>query len=403
MSADRAPLIYIVVGEPSGDQLGALLVRALRSETGNHIRFAGLAGTRMESEGLTSLFPISELALMGLEILPRLPKLMRRIDETVRDIRAAAPDALVTIDAQGFSKRIGKALKGAPFPIVQYVAPTVWAWKPWRAATISQYLAHLLTIFPFEAPFFDRHGLPNTFVGHPAAESAGSMGKRHAMRERLGIGQDDLVLCALPGSRRGEIRRHMPIFAATLALLKAQFPNLRCLVPTVPLVADAVADAVKAWPFRADILRDPRDKLDAFAAADVALAASGTVTSETAFARLPTVVMYRISPVVAPIAKALLKSRTIRFASAVNIVVDREVMPEFIQFACKPPLLAGAVSRLLADPAARQGQIAAVADSLRLLSVVGARPSQVAARTVLRVIGEWKTGRGNIEKQDHRL
>jgi lipid-A-disaccharide synthase len=392
-AAAPPPLIYIVVGEPSGDQLGALLVRALRAESGGRVRFAGLAGERMKDEGLGTLFPISELALMGLEIVPRLPRLLRRIDETVRDIRARAPAALVTIDAQGFSKRIGKALRGSPFPIIQYVAPTVWAWKPWRARTVARYLAHLLTIFPFEAPFFDRHGLASTFVGHPAAEGAGHGGDRRRLRERLGISQDALVLCALPGSRRGEVRRHLPIFGATLALLKRRFPELHCILPTVPAVADAVAEAARRWPIPTSVLRDPRDKPDAFAAADVALAASGTVTSEAAFARLATIVMYRISPPAAAIAHAFQKVSRIKYASAVNLVVDREVLPEFIQYTCKPPLLAAAVGRLLADPAARQEQIRGVEESLRLLSVGDAKPSRVAAATILRIIAEWEAKR----------
>jgi len=393
MSGD-GPLIYLTAGEPSGDQLGAYLIQALREETGGRVRFAGIGGARMEAEGMASLFPMSELALMGLEVVPRLPALLRRIRETVADIRARRPDALITIDAQGFSKRIGWKLKGAPFPIIQYVAPTVWAWKPWRARTISRYLTHLLTIFPFEAAFFDRYGLANTFVGHLAAEQAGRPADGAGLRRRLGIAPGATVLCALPGSRRGEMRRLLPIFAETIGLLKARFPELVCLVPTVPTVADTVEAAARTWAAPAHVLREQSAKYDAFAAATTALAASGTVTSETAFAGLPTVVMYRINNVAGEIARYLLKSKWIRFASAVNLVADREIMPEFIQDRCKPALLAEAVTRLLADPAARAEQLAGMREAVQLLSVGGARPSRIAARTILDIVAQWRKTHG---------
>jgi lipid-A-disaccharide synthase len=330
---------------------------------------------------------MSELALMGLEVVPRLPRLLGRIRETAADIRARRPDALVTIDAQGFSKRIGLKLKRAPFPIIQYVAPTVWAWKPWRARTVARYLTHLLTIFPFEASFFDRYGLRNTFVGHVAAEQAG-------LRARLGIAPGATVLCALPGSRRGEVRRFLPIFAETIALLKTRFPDLVCLVPTVPTVAGVVEAAAKAWAVPAHVLREAQAKYDAFAASTVALAASGTVTSECAFAALPTVVMYRISAAAGEIARYFLKSKWIRFASAVNLVLDREVLPEFIQDRCKPALLAAAVERLVRDPAARAEQLAGLREAVQLLSVGGERPSRIAARTILDVIAQWRKTHG---------
>lgn len=391
----QGPLIYLTAGEPSGDQIGAYLMQALREATGGAVRFAGVGGARMEAEGLRSLFPMSELALMGLEILPRLPGLLRRIRETAADIRARRPDVLVTIDAQGFSKRIGRKLAGAPFPIVQYVAPTVWAWKPWRARTIAGYLQHLLTIFPFEAQFFDKYGLANTFVGHLAAERTHRATDGPGLRARLGIAADATVLCVLPGSRGGEVRRHVPLMRETVALLTSRFPSLVCLVPTVPNVADRVEAGLQDWPAPFRVLRDPGVKYDAFAASDAALAASGTVTSETSFAGLPTVVMYRINPVAAEIVRYLFKTKWIKFASAVNLVVDREVLPEFIQDRCKPALLAEAVARLLSDPEARAAQLAGMAEARDLLSVGGERPSRIAARAILDVIAQWRKTHGS--------
>jgi lipid-A-disaccharide synthase len=398
MSAS-GPLIYVTAGEPSGDLLGANLMQALKEATGGAVRFAGIGGERMQAEGLATLFPMSELSLMGFEVVPKLPKLFARIRETVGDIRARRPDALVTIDAQGFSKRIGKKLRGAPFPIIQYVAPTVWAWKPWRARTVARYLTHLLTIFPFEARFFDRFGLPNTFVGHLAAERAGRAAgyapEGAALRARLGIAPGAPVLCALPGSRRGEIRRHVELFGETVAQLARRLPGLVCLAPTVPAVADRVEAAARQWAVPVHVLRDPAQKYAAFAAANVALAASGTVTTETSFAGLPTVVMYRVNPVSAQLFRFVLKTKWLRFVSAVNLVLDRAVLPEFLQHQATPEALAGALERLVTDPAARAEQLAGIQEAVHLLSVGGERPSRIAARTILDVIAQWRATHGS--------
>jgi lipid-A-disaccharide synthase len=398
MSA-TGPLIYITAGEPSGDQLGANLMQALKEATGGAVRFAGIGGERMRAEGIVSLFPMSELSLMGFEVLPKLPKLAARIRETVSDIRARRPDALVTIDAQGFSKRVGKRLRGAPFPIIQYVAPTVWAWKPWRARAVARYLTHLLTIFPFEARFFDRFGLPNTFVGHLAAERAGraveAAAEGAALRARLGIAPDAPLLCALPGSRRGEIGRHIGLFGETVALLGRRLPGLACVLPTVPVVADRVEAAARQWAAPVHVLRDPAQKYAAFAAADVALAASGTVTTETSFAGLPTVVMYRVNPISAQLFRFVLKTKWLRFVSAVNLVLDRAVLPEFLQHQATPEALAGALERLVRDPAARAEQLAGIEEAVQLLSVGGERPSRIAARTILDVIAQWRKTHGS--------
>jgi lipid-A-disaccharide synthase len=398
MSA-AGPLIYVTAGEPSGDQLGANLMQALKEATGGAVRFAGIGGDRMRAEGLATLFPMSELSLMGFEVLPKLPKLLARIRQTADDIRARRPDALVMIDAQGFSKRVGKRLRGAPFPIVQYVAPTVWAWKPWRARAVARYLTHLLTIFPFEARFFDRFGLPNTFVGHLAAERAGRAAEiapeGEALRARLGIAPDAPVLCALPGSRRGEIGRHIALFGETVAVLARRLPGLVCLVPTVPVVADRVEAEARTWAAPAHVLRDPAQKYAAFAAAGVALAASGTVTTETSFAGLPTVVMYRVNPLSAQLFRFVLKTKWLRFVSAVNLVLDRAVLPEFLQQQATPEALAGALERLVRDPAARAEQLAGIREAVQLLSVGGERPSRIAARTVLDVIAQWRKTHGS--------
>lgn len=383
-TAAPGPLVYIVVGEPSGDQLAAHLVSALREATGGRVRFAGLAGDRMQALGLASLFPIRELALMAAELVPRLPKLIGRLNQTVRDIARARPDVVITVDAQTFSEFVRARCRKLGVPLVQYVAPTVWAWRPGRAKKLAQHADLLLSVFPFEPPYFEPHGLKTVYVGHAAAEAAGRRGDRAGLRARLGIAPEAPVLCALPGSRRGEVSRLLPIFRETIALLAPRRQGLVAVVPTVPLVAEAVRAAVRDWAVPAHVLEGPEEKYDAFAAADVALAASGTVTTETTFARLPTVVVYRIKPLSAALARRMLR---IKYASAVNLVMDRDVLPEYIQETCKPGLIALALERFLTEPAERAAHLAGMEAAIgRLSGPGGERPSRVAARAVLDLI-----------------
>ncbi len=379
------PLIFLVAGEPSGDQLGARLMAALKAETGGAVRFAGVGGPRMRAEGLQSLFPIDDLAVMGLvEVLPHLRRILRRISETVAAARRLRPDALVTIDAPGFSLRVAKRLEGAGFPLIHYVAPSVWAWKPWRARKIAGFLDHLLALLPFEPPYFEAHGLATTVVGHPAIEAAAEPADGPAFRRRHGIAGNAPLLAVLPGSRAGEVSRLAPVFAATLARLAPDFPGLCAVVPTVPNVAARVRAATAAWPVETYVLEQPSEKYAAFAAADAALAASGTVTVELAVARCPTVVAYKVSPVTAAIVRRMLK---VRYASIANLVLDRPVQPELLQENCTPEKLGAALHPLLAEGKARQRQLADLDAVVAALSGTGkGPPSRQAARCVLQVV-----------------
>jgi len=384
-------LIYVVVGEPSGDQLASHLVRALKEATGGSVAFRGLAGARMRAEGIESVFPISELALMGLEVLPHAGRLLKRIQMVADDILAVRPDAVVMVDAQSFSARVATKVAGQGIPLIQYVAPTVWAWKPSRARKISAYLDRLLTIFPFEAPYFEKHGLETTFVGHPAAEATPpgpEAGPR--FRKRHGIAGDAPLLCVLPGSRRGEVRRHMSMFRDVAGHLGTLLPGLECALPTVPNVAELVAEGAKDWPTRLTITDDPVTKYDLFAAANVALAVSGTVTVETSFARLPTVVAYRAPWVTATIGRFLILTK---YASGTNIVLDRPVLPEFIQENCTREKLTKAVHTLFVDQAMRQSQLAGIDEAVALLQVAGKRPSAIAAEAIIDEITRFPKGR----------
>ncbi|SMF70568.1 lipid-A-disaccharide synthase [Tistlia consotensis] len=386
--------IFLVAGEPSGDQLGGRLMAALkrqaRAQGGRELRFLGVGGERMAGEGLESLFAMSELSVMGLtEVLPHLRRILARMRETEAAARQARPAVFVSIDSPGFSLRVARHLAGQPggsgFPLVHYVAPSVWAWKPWRAARIARYLDHLLCLLPFEPPYFERHGLPASFVGHPAIEALAEAGDGPGFRARHGLPAEGPLLCVLPGSRMGEVSRLLPLFGATLGHLARSHPALRVVVPTVAGVAAAVRAGTAAWPLPALVVEGAAEKYGAFAASRAALAASGTVAVELAVAGVPTVIGYRVSPISAAIARRMIK---VKYVSIPNLVLDRPVMPEFLQDACTPERLAGAVGDLLDDGPARAAQVAGLAEAVALLAGAGAgSPSEQAARIVLRVAG----------------
>ena len=382
-----APLIYLIAGEPSGDVLGARLMAALKQATGGQVRFAGVGGDRMIAEGLDSLFPMEELTLFGLaELLPKLPNLIRRIRQTAGDILARRPDAVVTIDAPDFCFRVLKKVRRADpaIKLIHYVAPTVWAWRPGRAARIARFLDHLLVLLPFEPPYFEAVGLPATFVGHSIVEAGVERGDGAAFRARHGIAAGTPLLCVLPGSRFSEIRVLLPDFAATLGLLKQRHPDLAVVVPTLGKVAGTVRQAVAGWPVPTIVVEGDPDKYDAMAASDAALAASGTVALELALARLPSVIAYRIHPLTYRLYRRLIR---VKYANLVNIMLDRMLVPERLQNDCTPDRLADAVSVLLTDPAARREQVDGVARVAQWLGQGSDKtPSQRAASAVLAVV-----------------
>ncbi|HVQ75087.1 MAG TPA: lipid-A-disaccharide synthase [Candidatus Binatia bacterium] len=375
-----SPLVVLVAGEPSGDALGAPLMRALRTEAGGDVRFAGVGGERMASEGLRSLFPMSDLAVMGLvSVLPHVPRILRRLRETAAHVLALRPAAVVTIDSPGFNLRLARRLRGRGIPLVHYVAPTVWAWKPGRARTIARFLDRLLVLFPFEPPYFERHGLACDFVGHPAVEAAA--GDAEAFRRRHAIPAAVPLLCAMPGSRRDELDRLLPIYGETVSRLRARVPELRVVVPAVTWLEPAIQAAIAGWG-KTIAVRGSADKLDAFAAADVGLVKSGTGALEAAVAGLPCVVTQRFGPVSAWMARRLLR---VRHVSLVNILLQREVQPERLQEDCNPTALSAALTDLLADPDARQRQRDLGRRAAEMVGLGGPPPSRRAAHAILRL------------------
>jgi lipid-A-disaccharide synthase len=375
-------LIYIVAGEQSGDVLGARLIAALRAAR-PELRFAGIGGPLMAAQGVESLFPLNELAIMGLlEVLPRIWHLRRLLHAAAADVAARRPAVLVTIDSPGFTLRLLK-LVGGTVKRAHYVAPQVWAWRERRVRHFPGLWDRLLCLLPFEPEYFARHGLPAVFVGHPVLESGAGDGDGARFRAAHGLAPDAPVLVLMPGSRRSEVARLLPVLAETLALLTPALPGLIAVLPVASAVAGTVRTATAAWPVPPIIVSAIEAKHDAFAAASAAVTKSGTSTLELALAGVPMVVTYRVNPLTAMIARRLVK---IRFAAMVNLLADRELVPELIQQDSTAAKLAAAVRPLLADKQAGAAQRAAVAPVLASLAAPSGTPSQAAAAQVLELL-----------------
>jgi lipid-A-disaccharide synthase len=383
----QKPKIMLVAGEPSGDRLGASLMSALKRRL-TDVTFVGVGGTAMAAEGLKSAVPISDIAVMGLvEVIPRLPKLMGHIRNTAKLARQERPDVLVTIDAPGFNFRLAQRLADTDIPRVHYVAPSVWAWRPGRAKKVAPLFDHLLALLPFEPPYFEAVGLPTTFVGHPAAEQ-NHRGDAIGFRKRNTLSDDAEILVVLPGSRRSEVDRLLPIFSETVQRVCASRPGLRIVVPTVEHLKGTVSKAVQLWPGAPIVVTGEVARHDTFATATTALAASGTVSVELALAGVPAVIAYDVNKVTAAIAKHLVKTNHV---SLVNILLNRAAVPEYLLGKCRADLLAPAVAALLDDPEAREKQRQAYRSALDMLKPPRYLPSEVAADVVVGLIKQKDT------------
>jgi len=374
------PLIYLIAGEQSGDVLGARLMHAIRARRPD-IAFAGVGGAAMAAEGLNSLFPIRTLALMGLlEVLPKIFQLKALLKQTVADIQARKPDALVTIDSPGFTLRVLRALQPTDLKRAHYVAPQVWAWREGRVKHYPGLWDELLCLLPFEPAFFAGHGLPARFVGHPVLESGAETGNAERFRGRHAIQAGAKILTVMPGSRQTEVSRLLPILEATIRLLPEP------VVPVVPLagpVEAVVRQAIASWPIRPILVADTQGKHDAFAASDAALTKSGTSTLELALANVPMLVTYRINPLSHQIVKRVVK---VKHASIVNLLLDRPVVPELLQYDSRPDRLAAELHRLLTDRDAATAQRQGFAEALALLRPPSGTPSEAAAEAVLSML-----------------
>jgi lipid-A-disaccharide synthase len=380
-------LIYIVAGEASGDVLGARLLAALRARE-PALDFAGIGGERLAAAGMPSLFPIRELALMGLvEVLPNIRRLARRLAETTADIAARRPAVIVTIDSPGFTLRLAKRVRPLGIPIIHYVAPQIWAWRPWRVREIATLVDEVLCLLPFEPILFERAGIAARFVGHPVLESGVDAGDAARFWATHGITADQRVLIVMPGSRGGEIKRLLPVFGEAIALLAARNPELRPVLPVSAVVAEKVRAGLATWPLRPILVTDIAEKHDAFAAAaagGAGLIKSGTSTLEMAVAGVPHLIAYKVHPITAEIIRHLAR---VPFASLVNLLVERGVVPELMQTAVTAEALAATLQPLLSDPEAIATQRGGFAEALAHLRPPEGLPSAAAAAAVLARLG----------------
>ncbi|MCC5986473.1 MAG: lipid-A-disaccharide synthase [Pararhodobacter sp.] len=381
--------IFLIAGEPSGDRLGGALMDGLK-ELEPGCRFQGVGGPEMAAQGLASQFPMEELSVMGLaEVLPRYFALNRRIAQTADAIIAARPDVVITIDSPDFCLRVLARVRAArpDQPTVHYVAPSVWAWRPGRAARMAPLVDHVLALLPFEPPHMEAAGMSCEFVGHPVvAEKLASTGQALDFRARHGIDAAPMVL-VLPGSRKGEVERLAPRFGEALRRALAAHPAARVVVPAVASQAARLRELAAGWPGKPLVLDagevPQEEKRAAFAAADVALAASGTVSLELAANAVPMVIAYDFNPLTRALMKRLALVDTV---TLVNLVSQTRAIPECILHDCQPGPIAAALSRLMADSAAREAQLQAMAQTMELLGRGGEAPGLRAARSVLRFL-----------------
>lgn len=377
---------FLIAGEASGDQLGGALMAGLRDLVPD-VEFVGVGGEAMAAQGLESLFPMTELSVMGIwEVLPKYRHLKRRIAETAARVAAENPDALIGIDSPDFCLRVARAARAQRpgLRTIHYVAPSVWAWRPGRALKMAEVVDHVLAILPFEPPLMQAAGMTCDFVGHPIATARVAGPDEAALfRAGHGVAPDNPVVLCLPGSRHGEVARLLPRFGDALTDLRHHVPDMQVVLPTVPGVSQAVRHLTAAWPDRPLIVEDADQKRAAFAAADLALAASGTVSLDLAANRVPMVIGYDMAPLSRLLIGMLLKTDTV---TLVNLVSETRAVPEFLGRDCQPAPMAQALRRLLGDPQARQAQLDAMDLTMDRLGKGGEAPGLRAARSVVRAV-----------------
>jgi lipid-A-disaccharide synthase len=390
--------IFLIAGEPSGDSLGADLMAGLRDCADEEIEFLGVGGPLMTAQGMASLFPMSDLSVMGIvEVLPKIPMLLRRVRQTAEQVLAESPDVLVTVDSPDFCLRVARKVKEArpDLKTVHYVAPSVWGWRPERAEKMAKVIDHVLALLPFEPPYMERAGMTCDFVGHPAASvPVASDDQKRGLRDELGLG-DAPVITLLPGSRVGEIKRMAPVIRDVLQSVHRNNPDIRFVLPAAGAVAKMVQEEVAGWPVQPIIL-DPTGldpdvaetrKRTAFAISLLAVATSGTVSLELAAQGCPMVIAYQANWMTTRMVKKLALIDT---ANLINIVTDSREVPEFLFENCRADLISQAVETLLKDTAALAAQVAACAETMTRLGRGDPDAKHLAARSVLRAIDAGK-------------
>jgi lipid-A-disaccharide synthase len=389
-----APKIFLIATEASGDRLGASLMKVLRQRLGDAVRFEGIGGQQMAREGLASLFPIEELSIIGLTAVVRqLPKIVRLIRNTAKAVADAGPDALVMIDSPDFTHRVARRVRARDrsIPIIHYVSPSVWAWRPGRARAMRTYVDHVLALLPFEPKEYERlRGPPCSYVGHPLTEQAKLL--RPKPEEQRRRDEPPPVVLVLPGSRRSEISQHMAVFGQALARLHSEGMAPELILPTMPHLQEAVAQALVDWPVQPRVVLGEQEKRAAFRIARGALAKSGTVTLELAIAGVPMVAAYRTGAAEAWVLRRLIKANSVILA---NLVVGENVVPEYLQQDCTPEKLSHALREVLADSTLRQRQLSAFAKIDAIMST-GSEPPSVRAAEI--VLATMRKGRPSLQR-----
>lgn len=382
--------VYLIAGEPSGDLLGSRLMRALRAKTGGEVEFFGLGGDTMEAGGLKPLFDISDLAIMGLvEIIPSIPKVLRHIKNTVADIVRVQPDVVITIDSWSFCARVHKALRKLKtgIPQLHYVAPQVWAWKKKRARTMYKYIDALMTLLPQEPQYFTPYHLETVFVGHPVIESEALSADGAAFRSRHEISADKKIITVLPGSRRTEVSKLLPLFLDSARQLLAKNPEFFFVLPTVKTVSKMVREMSQDSSLPLLIVETQEERYGAFQASCAAIAASGTVALELAICHIPHLIAYKVSKLTAFIVSKIMH---IRYVNLSNIMLNRRIIPELLQEHCTADEITANMEELLGQGELYQKQMDGFEEVRKTLSNGKQTPSENAADFILEFISRRK-------------
>ena len=388
--------VFMIAGEPSGDQLGAKLITALNRAVNGNLIVQGVGGEAMEKAGCNSLFPLSDVAIMGpMAIAAHLPTLIKRVYQTVDAALEANPDVVVIVDSPEFTHPIAKRIrKRRPdIPIVDYVSPSVWAWRSGRARRMRRYIDHVLALLPFEPSVHQKLGGPEcTYVGHPLIERIDWIKslKPQTLAKELGLKRGCKVITVLPGSRRTEVSQLMEPFGKALKLIVKEIGDVEVLVPVIPSVRHLVEEGVKTWPVRPHLIEGETAKFQAFRLSDAALAASGTVTLELAISGTPMVVAYCLELLISLAHKFVLFVRDPSNIPSIvlpNLVLEEKAFPEFIEERCTPENLASALLPLLSGGEEREKQITALKGLENRMRQARGQPSELAAQIVLKQAG----------------
>jgi lipid-A-disaccharide synthase len=378
--------IYLIVGEPSGDILASRLIKAIRNER-PEVQFFGIGGETMQAEGFHSLFDIKDLSVMGImEVIPKLPVILRRRKEVLNDIVRVQPDVIVTVDSWGFISSILKILKKREnkIPVVHYVAPQVWAWKKGRAGKAAKLMNHLMTLLPNEPQYFEKYGLPCTFVGHPVIENTADLGfggsTSFTAEARSNIPQNARVLCVLCGSRHSEVSKLAPIFAESIKQLQKQIPNLFLLIPSVETMKDEINKYFENIGIPHKIIIGQQARYEAFRISEFALAASGSVSLELTACGTPHIIAYTFNWLTNRMAEFFVK---IKFANLINILADRLIIPEFVLRNCRADLIVPEMLSFFQDREKGKKEISQAKEQLAKLKPMDKLPSEKAAEVVL--------------------